>query len=134
MKKNIPFLLTALLLSAPALLHAQSDPGTRVILENDRIKITEYTSQPGQDVCGIGNHKHGNHATILLTDAKVKEIQADGTEVIETYLADKHQYTASQNGKNETVDIDGAFWAKAATHRVTNIGNNVLKFYIIETK
>jgi hypothetical protein len=98
------------------------------------VKITEYTSQPGQDVCGVGNHTHGNHATVLFTDARVRTIQPDGTTRIETYLVDKHQYIVTQNGKEETINTDGAFWVTAATHSVTNIGNNVMKFYIIETK
>ncbi|MBO9563752.1 MAG: hypothetical protein J7621_13305 [Niastella sp.] len=104
------------------------------MLDNDKVKITEYISKPGQDVCGTGNHTHGNHATILLTDAKVKTIESDKTVVIETYQADKHLYTAVKNGKTEKMTTDGTFWAKGATHSVTNVGDKILRFYIIETK
>ncbi len=134
MKKNNILLFATLLVCFPVMLRAQEKPAVKVILNNDNIKITEYTSRPGQDVCGPGKHTHGDHATILLTDAKVKTIQADGTTVLETYLAGKHQYIVSQNGKSETIDTDGAFWAIGATHNVTNIGTNVLKVYIIERK
>ena len=39
----------------------------KVILENDKLKVTEYTTTPGKDVCGKGNHTHGPHLSILLT-------------------------------------------------------------------
>ena len=31
---------------------------TMVILENDQLKVTEYVSNPGNDVCGAGKHSH----------------------------------------------------------------------------
>src|SRR5882757_7316665 len=43
-------------------------PETKVLIDNDKIKVTEYTSQPGQEVCGQGQHTHADHTTILLTD------------------------------------------------------------------
>ena len=27
----------------------------KVILENDKVKVTEYVSNPGKDICGKGN-------------------------------------------------------------------------------
>lgn len=107
---------------------------SKVLIDNDQMKLTEYTSKPGESVCGEGRHTHGDHATILLTDAKVKTVQADNTTLIETYSAGKHSYSVLQDGKTTVMTTDGSFWAKAATHQVTNIGNNVMRFYIIETK
>jgi len=50
----------------------------KVILENDKLKVTEYTSTPGKDVCGKGKHTHAPHLSILLTDAIVRQTTPDG--------------------------------------------------------
>lgn len=107
---------------------------SKVLIDNDKIKVTEYISQPGKDVCGTGKHSHVDHATILLSDAKVKTINADGVTEIETYSAAKHLYIVSKNGKTDKIPIDGTFWVPGASHSVTNIGNKPLRFYIVETK
>ena len=50
----------------------------KTILENDKVKVTEYISTPGKDVCGKGMHTHAPHLSILLTDAKVTVTTPDG--------------------------------------------------------
>jgi hypothetical protein len=107
---------------------------TKVLIDNDKIKVTEYTSQPGQDVCGKGQHTHGDHATVLLTDATVKTTTADGAIQTETWSADKHLYTVTENGKTQKISADGGFWVKGVTHSVINAGRKPMRFYIIETK
>lgn len=42
----------------------------KVILENEKLKVTEYSSSPGKDICGKGKHTHDPHLSIFLTDAK----------------------------------------------------------------
>jgi hypothetical protein len=88
----------------------------RVILENDKLKVTEYVSNPGKDICGKGKHTHGPHLSILLTDAKVAVTTADG--------------------KTQMVDVKAGttFWSEAETHIAINSGNNVAKAYIVEVK
>src|SRR5689334_12938248 len=85
---------------------------SKVIVDNDKIKITEYTSLPGKEVCGAGMHTHTDHGNILMTDAKVKVAYADGSSHIGTFDSKKHQLTIEQNGKKQVVSSYGAFWAK----------------------
>lgn len=50
----------------------------KVILENDKVKVTEYVSNPGKDICGNGKHTHAPHLCILLTNANVSVTSPDG--------------------------------------------------------
>ena len=88
----------------------------KVILENDKVKVTEYVSNPGKDVCGKGKHTHGPHLSILLTDAKVTVTTADG--------------------KTQMVNVKAgtAFWSEAETHIVINSGSKIVRAYIVEVK
>lgn len=129
--KRGSFLISLVLSTATISVYAQTG---KVLLDNDKIRITQYISKPGEDVCGAGSHSHGDHATVLLTDATVKTIEADKSIAIETYLADKHLYTVMKNGKTFRIDTNGTFWVKGTTHSVTNTGKKILKCYIIETK
>lgn len=127
MKKIFIALLSLIAISAKA-------QEKKVLIDNAKIKVTEYVSQPGQDVCGSGKHSHGDHVTILLTNAKVKTINKEGKTEIETYSVSDHLYTVSKDQQTQKVPTDGAFWAKATSHQVTNINDIPLRFYIIETK
>ncbi|HRO47466.1 hypothetical protein [Agriterribacter sp.] len=88
----------------------------KVILENDKVKVTEYFSTPGKDVCGKGTHTHPPHLSIFLTDAKARLIMADG--------------------KTQDFDLKAgtAFWSEAETHMVINNGNKPAKVYLVEVK
>jgi len=107
---------------------------SNVIVDNDKIKITQYTSKPGEDVCGVGMHTHQDHGNILITDAKVKTTYPDSSTDIVIYDAKKNQLTIEKNGKQQVIASYGAFWAKGETHEVMNIGNKPLVYYMIETK
>jgi len=88
----------------------------RVILENDKLKVTEYTSTPGKDVCGKGKHYHAPHLSILLTDAVVRQTTTDG--------------------KVQDFDLKAGttFWSEADTHIAINKGSKPVRAYIIEVK
>ena|SRR5687767_2870826 len=88
----------------------------KVILENDKLKVTEYASTPGKDVCGKGMHTHGPHLSILLTDAIVRLTTTDG--------------------KVQDFDLKAGttFWSEADTHIAINKGSKPVKAYIIEVK
>ena len=88
----------------------------KVILENDNVKVTEYDSSPGNDVCGKGKHSHPAHLSILLTDAKVRLTTADG--------------------KTQDFDLKAGttFWSEADTHIAINNGNKPAKVYLVEVK
>jgi len=95
--------------------HIASDT-IKVILENDKVKVTEYSSTPGKDICGKGKHSHAPHLSILLTDAIVRLTTSDG----------------------KTRDFDlksgSTFWSEAETHIAINNGNKPAKVYIVEVK
>lgn len=88
----------------------------KVILENDKVKVTEYSSTPGKDVCGKGTHTHPPHLSIFLTDAKARLIMADG--------------------KTQDFDLKAgtALWSEGETHMVINNGNMTAKVYLVEVK
>jgi hypothetical protein len=106
----------------------------KVLIDNDKIRVTEYTSAPGEEVCGKGMHTHADHATILLNDAKVRTTTDDGKVEDENYSAAKHLYTMVKEGKSTSMKTDGTFWAKGSMHTVVNTGKNTMRFYIIEPK
>lgn len=87
----------------------------RVVLENAKVRVLEYTSRPGLGVCGAAKHSHPDHVAIALTPAKVKVTQ-DG----KTFVA---QLQAGE-----------AIWDPAATHVAENIGGSGTRFLLIEIK
>lgn len=88
----------------------------KVILENDKVKVTEYVSNPGKDICGKGKHTHAPHLSILLTDATVTVTTSDG--------------------KTQIVDVKSGttFWSESETHIAINSGSKVAKAYLVELK
>ena len=88
----------------------------QVILENEQLRVTEYASTPGKDVCGKGKHTHPPHLSILLTDAKVK--------------------LTSSGGKTQDFDLKAGavFWSEAETHMAINNGLKPAKVYLVELK
>ena len=88
----------------------------KVILENDKLKVTEYSSTPGKDICGKGQHTHAPHLSVLLTDAIVKLTTSDG--------------------KTQDFDLKAGatFWSEAETHIAINNGNKPAKVYLVEVK
>lgn len=98
-----------------ALLRAQG-PGGKVILENDKVRVTEYTAKPHEGVCGIGMHSHPAHLTIILQPAKVKVTLPDGKSM------------------EKAPKGDMVFWSEAGTHTVENIDTVTRHSLIVEVK
>ena len=88
----------------------------KVIVENDKVKVTEYVSNPGKDICGKGKHTHAPHLSILLTDAKVT--------------------VTSPDGKTQIFDLKAGstFWSEAETNIAINSGSKLAKAYLVEVK
>lgn len=88
----------------------------QVILENDKVKVTEFVSSPGEDACGNGKHSHSERLVIAITDASIK--------------------LTTEDGKIQNLDLKSgtAFWGDAETHAVVNTGKQPAKFYAIEVK
>ena len=88
----------------------------KVLLENEKVKVTEYVSNPGKDICGKGEHTHAPHLSILLTDATVTVTTTDG--------------------KTQVVDVTAGttFWSEEETHIAINSGGKLARAYIVEVK
>jgi hypothetical protein len=88
----------------------------RVVLENAKVRVLEYTARPGLGVCGVGKHSHPDHVAVALTPAKVKITPENG----KTFVAD--------------IKAGAAFWEPAETHMAENIGGSGSRCLLIEIK
>ncbi|MEJ0102138.1 MAG: hypothetical protein WDO19_06055 [Bacteroidota bacterium] len=88
----------------------------KIVLENNKVKVTQYVSIPKGNVCGKGVHSHAAHLTVILTDAEVEVTLPDGKKV------------------QQKAPAGTTFWSEAETHEVKNIGASPIKIEIIETK
>ena len=90
----------------------QKPTSSKIILDNEKVKVTEFESQPGKDVCGLGQHSHPAHVTVLLTQATVT--------------------VSLPSGKTMTQKLPAGttFWSEAETHTLINSGQAVSKAQI----
>jgi hypothetical protein len=88
----------------------------RLLLENDKLKVTEYVSNPAKDVCGLGKHDHNPHLTILLTDASVMLTTEDG------------------KSQNIEAKAGSTFWSNKEIHTAINNGDKVIRVILVEPK
>ena len=119
-----------LLLAGLASIATQVDPGDahaqdpakvmprayRVALENDRLRVLEFTGRPGMGICGQGMHSHPAHLTVVLTDWQGVATTADGVS------------------KNRERKLGDVFWSEAETHKVENTGKANSRVLIVELK
>ncbi len=96
--------------------HVADPRSYRVVLENEQVRVLEYTSRPGFGVCGQGMHFHPAHLTVSLTGAKLKRTTADG------------------RASFAEVPPGHVFWAEAETHAAEVIGGAGTRTYIVELK
>lgn len=88
----------------------------RVALENDRIRVLEFTGRPGLGICGESMHSHPAHLTVVLSDFQARSTAQDGT------VRDR----ARKAGE--------VFWSEAETHKVENTGKSVSRVLHVELK
>ncbi len=94
-----------------------ADPRSyRVVLDNDRVRVLEYTSRAGLGVCGQGMHYHPARVSVSLTGAKTKRTSADG------------KVTFAE------VAPGNVSFAEAETHSTEIIGGSGTRTYITELK
>lgn len=86
-----------------------------VVLENEHVRVLDYTSHPGMGICGDGVHSHPAHLTVCLSPATAH---------------------VKENGHDMTVTnkLGDTFWSEAVTHEVENIGGRNVRALIIEMK
>ncbi|HUP96831.1 MAG TPA: hypothetical protein VM073_02755 [Usitatibacter sp.] len=96
---------------------ARNQPGAfRVVLENERLRVLEFRSRPGMELCGVGKHSHPAHLTIALSEARVRVTRPDGSKFV---------------ASNRLGDV---FWSEAETHGTENIGGREVRALIVEFK
>src|SRR5688500_12773941 len=88
----------------------------RVALENDKLRVLEFTGRPGMGICGEGMHSHPAHLTVVLQDWQGRATTPDGTT------------------RNRERKLGDAFWSEAETHKVENTGKSSSRVLIIELK
>ncbi|HVU22583.1 MAG TPA: hypothetical protein VHE13_00555 [Opitutus sp.] len=89
---------------------------SRIVFENDKVRVVEYHTNAGTNICGLGLHTHPAHVYIMLTDARLRLTGADG--------------------KEEIVDAKAGEvgWEDAVTHRAENLDGKNAGCYLIEFK
>jgi hypothetical protein len=108
-------ILTCCFVVVGQFLYAQSSDG-KVVLDNDDVKVYEFESTPGKDVCGAGKHSHPAHLTVLLTDASITITTPDGKVSTKKFKS------------------GATFWSPAETHMVINSGAGSVKCQLVEVK
>lgn len=88
----------------------------RVVFENDKVRVLEFSSRPGMGICGEGMHSHPARLNIVLNgwrslastpNSPAKEVQRKDGEV---------------------------FWREAETHKVENVGKTSSRVLMVELK
>ena len=121
-RRDILRILAGLGVAAAAFPAGAQDPAKmnprsyKVLFENERVRVLEYTAKPGLGVCGQGRHFHPAHLSIPLTDGKVKITQPGGKTIV-------------AQGKAGEV-----FWAPQEWHTVENISGIEMRAYMVELK
>ncbi|MBI1769356.1 MAG: hypothetical protein HYR67_13385 [Bacteroidetes bacterium] len=108
--------LIACMMLGSRLLFAQSTSDGKVVLDNDNVKVYEFDSKPGKDVCGAGKHSHPAHLTVMLSDASVTITTPDGKV------------------STKKIKAGTTFWSPAETHMVVNSGMGQVKCQLVEVK
>ncbi|MBN2882598.1 MAG: hypothetical protein JXN10_03650 [Clostridia bacterium] len=91
------------------------DPG-QVILENEKLRVVQYSSMPGEGTCGSGMHEHEAHLTIILTSGVVRVTHEGG---------DAHVFD---------LEAGTTLWAEAEKHEAINSGDGILKVLLVYLK
>jgi hypothetical protein len=88
----------------------------RVVFENEKVRVLEFTGRPGMGICGEGMHSHPAHLTVILTDLQGRASVPDG---------------APRDRSRKAGDV---FWSEAETHRFENTGTTISRSLHIELK
>ena len=111
------FLLAAArVAAADAPAKAADTDSSRVVFENEKVRIILYHTTSGKNLCGFGMHSHPAHAYIQLQPAKFRVTTPDGkVEILDAPAGD-------------------AGWEPAVTHRVETLSPANADTYLIEVK
>jgi hypothetical protein len=96
--------------------HGGTGLTARVTFENARVRVLEYASAVGSEVCGSGRHFHPAHLTVYLTAVRVRGRKDDGTTVVSDRKAGE------------------VAWFEAGWHASENIGPAGARLCMVELK
>ena len=86
---------------------------TKVVLENDRVRVTEVRTKPGEK---MPMHSHPSYLIYSVTPGRYQFTTPDGrTEIVE--------YDEGQTA-----------WREPETHEVENIGTNETRTLVVDFK
>lgn len=88
----------------------------RVVFENDKVRVLEYTSRPGMGICGEGMHSHPARLNIVLK----------GWQSLAS--------TPNSPARAATRKDGEVFWRDAETHKVENVGKTNSRVLMVELK
>lgn len=91
-----------------------SDVGTKLIFENDRVKVWEFTLQPGE---AIGMHTHENDYLILPIETSMVEVTRGAQVEVAEYAGG-----------------DVIYRQKGETHNAKNVGSRRYHQLLVELK
>lgn len=88
----------------------------RVVFENDKVRVLEYSNRPGLGPCGVGRHYHPAHLDVFLTAFTGRMTHEDGQVA------------------QGTVKPGDVHWYEAEFHEVENIDKSASRMIMIELK
>jgi len=97
----------------PAQDRKEAEPGMKVFLENEYVRVQEHYLEPGQKAA---MHAHPCYVIYQTQDATVRFTLADGS-------------TNEATGKGGS-----AYWHNAGSHAVENIGDTAVRNVVVEIK
>ena len=95
---------------------AVSPKSYRVMFENEKVRVLEYSNRPGLGPCGRGRHYHPAHLDVFLTPFTGKMTHEDGK--VTTGTAKSGQVA----------------WFEAEWHEVENVDKSASKVIMVELK
>lgn len=109
---SVLFIFFALSLGAQDIAKEKSKVSTKVLLDNDQVRVLQVESPVGE-VTGL--HSHPAHVIYPLTDGKLEE---------------------TVNGKTKTTEFKAGQpkYMDAVTHTAKNVGSAPMKVIIVELK
>jgi beta-alanine degradation protein BauB len=118
-RRDVLALLAAF--GVPAVAFAQdpvavSPKSYRVMFENEKVRVLEYSNRPGLGPCGRGRHYHPAHLDVFLTQFTGKMTHEDGK--VTTGTAKSGQVA----------------WYEAEWHEVENVDKSASKVIMVELK
>ena len=117
-RASIVAVCAVVVLGLAAVRAVQKEPleQSRVVFENDKVRVTQFTSEPGGGVCGLGEHSHLAHLTVALSPARNHVVTPDGKVT------------------DRTLQFGDVFWSDAGTHSAVNGGASTTRLLIVEIK